>query len=326
MADRDLYRILGMARTATDAELRKAYRDLARKYHPDRNPGDDTAEEKFKDIAFAKDVLTSKRKKLLYDEFGEIGLREGFNAEAYRRYRNWQDRVPGGGGGINFEDLLNRREAQHGKGRVSWSSAFQDIMGSDVGDVMEALFGGAAASRSSRRKQDLISDISIDFSDAVRGTETELAYQVPGNPEPRKIRVRIPAGVKDGGRIRLRAQGVDGGDLVLKVEVRPHAHFRREGLDLHVELPVTVGEAYRGAKIEVPTPEGAVMLSVPRGIKSGAKLRLRKRGVRSRGRRQEVGDLIAHVQIRLPGAEHLEDAIDQLEAAYETSPRDGLEF
>lgn len=324
MAGRDLYAILGVPRSASEQEIRKAYRALARKHHPDRNPGNKEAEEKFKDAAYASEVLLNKDKRKLYDEFGEQGLREGFNADAYRQY---QQRASGGGAGGfpggfgGLEDLFGRMNNQGGGSRAGWGAAFQDFLGDEV----ETILGGRNR-RGQRRGRDLASELTIDFMDAVRGAERELTLSSPGSNESRTIKVRIPAGVRDGGRIRLRGQGEEGGDLVLHVHVSPHPHFRREDDNLLLSLPVTVGEAFRGAKVQVPTPDGPVTMQLPKGVKSGAKLRLKGRGVR-RGT-EAAGDLFAVIQIVLPGggdSSELDAAVSEIEKHYTESPRKDLE-
>jgi curved DNA-binding protein len=316
MTSRDLYEVLGVPRSATEQQIRKAYRDLARKNHPDRNPGNKQAEERFKEASYASEVLLNKEKRRLYDEFGEQGLREGFNPDAYRQYvRNAEARrAAGGGGGFgSLEDLLNQVGAARGGsggGRVNWGRGVEDLFGADVSEV----FGG----RQRARRRDVVSDVTISFMDAVRGGEHELSVQVAGSAEPRTMRVRVPPGARDGGRIRLRGQGVDGGDLVLRVHVTPHPFFRREGDDLHLELPVTVGEAFHGAKVQVPTPDGPVALRIPKGARGGRKLRLRGKGVRHG---ESVGDLIAQLQVVLPEAEGIAEAVDTIEKAYGESVR-----
>jgi curved DNA-binding protein len=332
MPERDLYKILGVSRSATAKEIRTAYRNLARKYHPDRNPGNKEAEEKFKDASYASEVLLNEEKRKLYDEFGEIGLREGFNADAYRQYARYGQ---GGGaagagnaGGAGFggggfsgggfgglEDLFEQIAGR--RGGASWSGSLEDLF-SGAG-------GGAAAGSKTReraKRPDVTAEVTIPFADAVRGAERELSFQFQGEA-PRTIKVRIPAGVRDGGRIRLREQGPNGADLVLDVHVQEHPFFRREGNDLLLDLPVTVGEAYRGARVQVPTPEGPVTLRVPPRVRGGAKLRLRGRGVRMGS---EVGDLIVQVQIVLPDADALDSAVDALEAAYKDPVRKDLSF
>lgn len=330
MKDQDFYALLGVARTASAEEIKKAYRKLARKYHPDRNPNNKQAEERFKDISHAADVLGDKEKRKLYDEFGSQGLREGFNAEAARAYQSWGGRGggpgghaggPGGGRVIDFEELLGRAaRGQAGRGGRPQPGGFggmEDLFGG----VMDGVFGRGGARQPAETKQDLASEIQVSFVEALRGVEKTLSYRIPGETSERTIQVRIPAGVADGGRVRLKRQGVDGGDLVLEVHVGSHPQFKRDGADLLLELPITVGEAYRGAKVSVPTLDGDVSLRVPPGTRSGAKLRLRGKGAPG-GKDKPAGDLIVQLMIRLPGeGDAAGELIDQLEALYEKPVR-----
>ena len=248
MTSRDLYEVLGVSRNATEQQIRKAYRELARKNHPDRNPGNKQAEERFKEASYASEVLLNKEKRRLYDEFGEQGLREGFNPDAYRQYVRSAEarRSAGAGGGFgSLEDLLNQVGATRGGvggggARVNWGRGIEDLFGGDVSDM----FGGA---RARNRRRDAVSDVTIPFMEAVKGGEKELSIQVAGDEAPRTIRARIPPGVRDGGRIRLRGQGFDGGDLVLRVHVTEHPFFRREGGGTNVLGGVIGGAADLGA-------------------------------------------------------------------------------
>jgi curved DNA-binding protein len=321
MAQRDLYETLGVPRTATSKEIRKAYRELARKFHPDRNQGNKQAEERFKEASYARDILLNDDKRKLYDEFGESGLREGFNADAYRQYRYAGERgaAAGGGGGFSgfggLEDLFNQAGGRGG----TWSGSLDDLFGRGGA---ETTFGGGKARKGRPRGRDVTSEVTIGFADAIRGAERELLLQMPGE-EPRSIKVRIPPGVADGGRVRLRGQGQEGGDLVLQIHVEAHPFFKREGLDLLLELPITVGEAYNGARIPVPTPEGSVTLRVPAKVRGGSRLRLRERGVRQGTR---TGDLIVQLQIVLPDSDEIAPTIAALETAYKESPRKDITF
>lgn len=326
MAERDFYKVLGVPRTASESEIRKAYRALARKYHPDKNPGNAQAEEKFKAVAHASDVLLNKKKRELYDEFGEVGLKEGFNADAFRQYRRGGAGFGGVGGvgGVggrevtDFEDLLNGLRGARTSGPPGAPpggfGGFQDFMG---GEAVQELFrrGGKRS-----RAADVISEITLGFVEAMRGGEREIQLAIPGEPAPRLLKVRIPPGVKDGGQIRLRGQGIEGGDAVLKIRVSEHELFRRDGDDLQLNLPVTVGEAYFGAKVTVPTLDGEVSLTVPKGAKSGSKLRLRGKGV---PKADGAGDLIVQIMVRLPesGGEETEKLIRDLETKYEGNVR-----
>lgn len=322
MAERDFYKVLGVPRTASESDIRKAYKTLARKYHPDKNPGNAAAEEKFKDVAHARDVLLNKKKRQLYDEFGELGLKEGFNPDAFRQYRGAGE---GAGGGFrdlsDLEDLLGGlRGAGFGRSGSPFSG-FQDFMG---GETVQELFRGRRGSVKVP-KQELMSEVTLAFAEALRGGEREILLAIPGEEEPRALRVRFPAGVKDGGQIRLREQGIEGGDVVLKIHVEEHPFLRREGDDLHLILPITVGEAYRGAKVSVPTLDGEVSLTVPKGSKSGAKLRLRGKGV---PKPSGAGDLIVTLQIRLPeGSDpELDQAIERIESSYGENVRSSIKI
>ena len=322
MAERDFYKILGVPRTASESDIRKAYKTLARKYHPDKNPGNAAAEEKFKDVAHARDVLLNKKKRQLYDEFGELGLKEGFNPDAFRQYRGGGEGAPGGFRDLSdLEDLLGGlRGAGFGRSGGPFSG-FQDFMG---GETVQELFRGRRGNVKVP-KQELMSEVTLGFSEALRGGEREILLAIPGEKEPRNLRVRFPAGVKDGGQIRLREQGIDGGDVVLKIHVEEHPFLRREGDDLHLILPITVGEAYRGAKVGVPTLDGEVSLTLPKGSKSGAKLRLRGKGV---PKPNGGGDLIVTLQLRLPEGSNaeLDQAIDRIESSYAENVRGGIKI
>ncbi len=324
MAERDLYGILGVPRDVTPDALKKAYRARAKDLHPDRNPGDKRSEERFKDVTYAYDILSDASKRALFDEFGEAGVREGFDANAARQMRAYQQSAGSG----------------RGRGGGSLEDIFGSIGGAGPGGFsfdLEDLLGGRSGSRRARRPtrgSDLESEITVTFTDALRGTEQALTFRMPGSDAPVTVRARIPAGVAEGNKVRLRGQGAPGaggglsGDIVLTVHVEPHEFFRREGDDLHVTLPITVGEGLRGAKVRVPTLDGDVQLRIPPRTQGGATLRLRGKGAPARGGEHgsERGDLYAHVQIRLPEGElpELDAALDALEAAYGGDVRERL--
>jgi curved DNA-binding protein len=312
MADRDFYKILGVSREANPQELKKAYRQLAKELHPDRNPDDKEAEERFKDVSAAYSVVSDAEKRKLYDEFGEMGLRDGFDPEAYQA----ATRGAGGFGGFDFGDIFG------GGGQ-----------GGHVEFNLEDLFGGRGPSRGAyvrapQRGADIHSEVAIDFREAVLGCMRELSLRSAEGE--RTLKVRVPAGVRNDGKIRLRGQGGLGayggpaGDLVMKIKVRKHPHFSMRGKQLHVRVPVTPLEAYAGAKVTVPTPEGSVQLSIPAGSQNGSKLRLRGKGIQRKGKPQ--GDLIAHLEIILPQghSEEVEEALETVQEAFEGDPREGL--
>jgi curved DNA-binding protein len=323
---RDFYSILGLSRSATPDEIKKSYRKLASKLHPDKNPGNKTAESQFKEVNRAYEVLGDPKKRGLYDEFGEEALREGFDADRVRQYKAWakQQGAGGGGGGanvpFNIEDLFRGAGAQGGT---------VDFGGGGVGDIFGDLFSGRQRrKRGPTRGADQESEITIDFPAAVRGGMFSLRTSDSAEP----ITVRIPPGADEGSKLRLAGQGAPGsnggarGDLLLNIHVRPHPFFRREKNDLHLDLPITPAEAYSGAKVKVPTPDGAVTLKVPPHTQSGQVARLKGKGVvRKNG---PPGDLYVHFQIQLPTSEEPEvkDAIDRLQAAFPEDPRGHIEF
>jgi curved DNA-binding protein len=316
MADRDFYKILGVSRNARPEEIKKAYRRLAKELHPDRNPNDKKAEERFKEVSNAYAVLSDAEKRSLYDRFGEMGLREGFDPEAY-------EAAAQGFGGFDIGEIFGR--ASRGGGGRGGQFEFN----------LEDLFGGVGprprgGRRAPTRGADLESEVTVDFRDAVLGCMTELS--IASAEGERTLKVRIPSGVATDGKIRLRGQGAPGvhggpaGDLVLKVRVRKHPYFSVKGRQLHIRVPVTPLEAYRGAKVGVPTPEGQVQLSIPPGSQNGAKLRLRGKGIEQKGKGR--GDLIAHLEIVLPKvrSEAVEEALKTLQEAFDEDPRQGLEL
>ena len=371
MATRDLYEELGVKRAATPDEIKKAYRKLARKFHPDVNPGNREAEDRFKRVSFANDVLTDDAKRKAYDEFGDAGLQAGFDAERAREYKRAQESMGGFG-----------RGGSEGGGRYS---SFEDIFGD--------LFGGRGSGGTpAEQGPDVETNLTVDLLDAVRGTTATVALtkpdqcavchgtggqgplvtcpecggrgqikmgsgpmsfgrrcprcngagRIPSQPCPacqgrgiteklEKLNVKIPAGVDDGSRIRLAGKGGAGrggappGDLYIVIEVRPHPRLERREQDLYLSIPVTVGEAYLGATIDVPTPDGTVKLKVPPGSQSGAKLRLRKKGVPAM-KGGERGDLYVVLLVQVPreDGDRVREAVQVIESAYPESPRAGL--
>ena len=312
---RDLYKVLGVARDVDADALKKAYRKLARRHHPDVNPGDKAYEDKFKEISEAYDVLSDAAKRRNYDEFGEVSLQGGFDAEQARRAREAFGARFGGGaeGGPQF-----------GGGEPFEFGDLDDLLG-------RFGFGGRGGGgrAASLRGSDLQAQLELDFLEAAKGGEKRLTLQLAGEDgrlRSQTLTVRIPPGVADGGRIRLRGKGAPGlgggppGDLWATVRVRPHPVFRREGRNLIVDVPLTIVEAIRGAKIEVPTLEGRATLTVPPGTDSGQKLRLRGKGIAAPGG-GVLGDLYVVVQIRVP--KQLDaDALEKLDALAGAGPED----
>ncbi len=285
---KDPYAILGVARDADEGTIRKAYRKLARELHPDVNPGNPAAEERFKAVSEAYSVLSDPDKRKAYDEFGEISFQPGFDAAEARRAR---DAFGGGFGG--FQDF---------GGAEAGPAAFEDLLSN--------LFGRAGPSRGPRQRRgaDLEARVELDFLDAARGCEQRFQVTRPtrdGSQRTESVTVRIPPGVADGGQIRLRGKGGEGpgggppGDLIARISVRPHPLFRREGRDILLEVPLTIAEATLGTKVEVPSLHGRVTVTVPPGTDSGAKLRMRGKGVPDPGGGR-AGDFFVVVKICVP--------------------------
>jgi curved DNA-binding protein len=324
---RDFYSVLGLSRSATPDEIKKSFRKLASKLHPDKNPGSKTAEAQFKEVNRAYEVLSDPKKRSLYDEFGEDALREGFDADRMRQYKAWSNQQGAGGGGggagapFNMEDLFRGAGGQGGS---------VDFSGGGMGDIFGDLFGARSRRRRGgpMRGADQESEITIDFPAAVRGGMFSLRTSESAEP----ITVRIPPGADEGSKLRLAGQGAPGsnggsrGDLLLNIHVRPHPFFRRERNDLHLDLPITPAEAYAGAKVKVPTPDGAVTLKVPPHTQSGQVARLKGKGVAKKN--DAPGDLYVHFQIQLPTSEEpdVKHAIDKLESAFPEDPRANIEF
>jgi molecular chaperone DnaJ len=374
MPDQSLYDVLGVARTASADEIRKAYRKLARKHHPDVNPGNKQAEEQFKKISAAYEVLSDEKKRKSYDEFGEDSLRGGFDPDKARAYQQW----------------AGSRARTTGEGPSPFGGA--DF---DLGSIFGDLFGGGAATR--RRGPsggpDLHASVEIDLAQAIAGAELHVRLPIekacpvchgsgaePGSKPQRcpdckgsgqvqavrgpmrimqacarcggsgqiqaeckrcdgagtiveetPITVRIPPGADEGSRLRVPGRGAPGfgggppGDLVIETHVKPHPFFRREGLDLHLKLPVTLSEAIAGAAVEVPTPHGAVRLKVPPRSQSGATLRLKEKGV---PRGKDKGDLYVELDVRLPDREdaRLAEAARAADSAYSRPVREGIKL
>ncbi|HLT76891.1 MAG TPA: J domain-containing protein [Ferrovibrio sp.] len=294
---RDPYDVLGVARGASQEELRKAYRRLAKELHPDRNPGNAKATERFKEVSAAYDILGDPEKRAKFDR-GEIDAAGQPRAQGFRGGYH-----PGGGAGAGgFRGGFGGARGPFGYG------------GFDPGagdDIFDEIFGqmrrgrpGAGARRTSmpQRGADRRFSLKIAFMDAARGTKRRLTM-----PDGKQLDVTIPAGLADGQQIRLRHQGDPGinggeaGDALIEVSVEPHAFFTRQNDDVHLELPVTLDEAVLGAKIAVPTIDGMVAVTVPKGASSGTTLRLKGRGFPLKGGASgQRGDQYVKLKIVLP--------------------------
>jgi curved DNA-binding protein len=296
-----LYDTLGVAKTASADDIRKAYRKLARKHHPDVNPGDTASETAFKKVSAAYEVLSDDKKRKAYDEFGDDSLKGGFDPDKARDYARWQ----------------NTRQQR--------DSRFTDHQGPVDFDFSE-LFGGGGRGRGRTgpmRGGDVEAEVEIDLRQAIEGTE--LNADLPGHGN---VRVRIPKGADTGSVLRVPGKGAPGrnggppGDLLITTVLRPHPLLRRDGLDLYLSLPVTIDEAYNGASVDVPTFEGPVVLKIPPRSQQRAKLRLRGKGV---PREDERGDMIIELDVRMPDRadDALAAALRDASAAYSHPVRQG---
>lgn len=319
--EEDYYEVLGVARGASQADIQKAYRDAMRKYHPDVNP-DKSAKKKTQQVQRAYEVLNDPPKRELYDRYGS-SFENMAGAGAGPQARG----APGGGGGAaGFEDF-------------DFSQFFGERYGADPMGGFADIFsqvrrgGGEGEGRSRRGRAtakgtDTRAELEIPFQTAVAGGEAEFALQRDGKTET--IRVKIPPGVDEGKEIRLRGQGEEGrggrGDLLLRLRIAPHPWYARRGKNLYVKLPIGLGEAAAGAKVDVPTPYGTVALRVPPGTTSGAKLRIKGHGVRPRD--TDAGDLFAEVQIVLPKDLDAESRaqLEEIDRKHPTEPRRELRW
>ncbi len=325
MPGKDYYSVLGVKRDAKTEEIKKAYRKLARKYHPDVNPNDKAAEDKFKEITQAHDVLADEEKRRTYDEFGAEGLHAGFDAEQARRYAQWQ-RTGGfgrrGGGANVYTDIFYGQDPAQG-------ASFEDFF--------SQMFRGGdrATSRGPVEGGDVESSLEVDFLTAVKGGTRRVTLQTmsPGGARSgtETIDVKIPSGVDHGSRIRLAGKGEPGlnggpnGDLYVTIHVLPHEFFQRDGDSIRLELPVTILEAMTGAVISVPTPDGSVQLKVPPGTKAGQVLRLKGKGVCNL-RTKACRDMFVKIVVQVPGTADPEaiKAAEILETHYREDVRKSI--
>src|SRR5262245_13281267 len=297
---RDPYEVLGVSRDASDDAIKKAYRKLARDYHPDRNPGDKQAETKFKEIQDAYDVLGDAKKKAQYDRFGFEGAHAGG--------------ADGSGGGFHWGFPGSGSAGMHVDPAQAEEILSQFLGGGGAPDMAD-LFGRRARGGLDHGQEaaPAESEITVPFLTAAQGGV--ISVRIDG----REVDVKIPAGIAEGKSLRLQGQGPGGADLHLKIRIAPHPHFQRDGNDVILETPITLAEAALGAKVDVPTLDGAKLsVKIPPGTSSGARLRLRGKGIAG-------GDQYVQVRIVVPAAsdERDRELIEEFGRRHPQHPRVG---
>jgi DnaJ-class molecular chaperone len=304
----DYYETLGVARGASADDIQKAYRKLARKYHPDLNPDDKAAQKKFKEVQQAYDVLSDEKKRKMYDQFGPAFEQFGSGGPGGAGPQ-WSGQVPPGFEGFEFTGSWPGGSGRGGGAGGQIPPDLEEMLRQFTGGGGGFDFGGGATTRRRGRRRpaepgaDVRHEVEVPFRTAVSGGEVSLRIH-RGSQRAETIGVKIPAGIDDGQTIRLRGQGEasrdDGppGDLLVTVRIAPHPSFRRDGLDLVVRVPVTLAEAALGGKVDVPTPHGTIALKVPPGTSSGTRLRAKGQGVHKLDGR--TGDLYAEILIAIP--------------------------
>jgi DnaJ-class molecular chaperone len=342
---RDYYDVLAISKSASPDEIKKAYRKLARKYHPDTNKNDPSAEAKFKEVQEAYDVLSDTKKRTNYDQFGHAGVDSAHAADAAAAAAaagrgaggfRYHTQTPGGAtvdfGEVDLNDLFESFLGGQGRGARGRNGAGTGGAGAGTGGRSPFGFGRQPAPTQEQTGDDITYPVTITFEQAMRGTSVEVRLNTPDRSIDETITVKVPPGVDEGSKVRVRGKGQPGpsgrGDLLIVTHVTPHAYFKREGNDILLDLPLSAAEAAAGTVVSVPTLDGRVELRVPPGIASGKRLRIREKGVpapasQSDGKR---GDQYCRILIQLPT--DLTDAEKQqlvaMEQSHSFNPRKDL--
>jgi len=289
MEYKDYYKILGVDRNAEEKEIKKTYRKLARQYHPDVNPGDKAAEEHFKDINEAYEVLSDPEKRGKYDQLGsswQQWQRTGRDPSGFD-WNQWSSGAqPGGGVRVEYRDLGDLGDLFRGR---------------DFSDFFQSVFGGMGAPQARpRRGQDYTQAVEITLEEAFQGTSRMI------QKDGRRLEVKIPPGVRTGSKVRVAGEGSPGmargasGDLYLEVTILPHSVFEREGDNLRCEVPVSLYTAVLGGEVKVPTLSGDVLLKIPSGTQGGRTFRLQGKGMPNLRHPKKRGDLYARLRVQIP--------------------------
>jgi curved DNA-binding protein len=301
-ANDDYYKLLGVSKNATETEVKKAYRKLALQHHPDRNPGDKGAEEKFKKINEAYAVLSDKEKRAQYDRFGSAGFHQRFSQEDIFRGFDVGDLFKDAGFGS--EDIFSRLFGGGGRRGPGYGPGFGGRARSGQVNIEDLFGGGRGFGQEAYAPQgrDLAMDITVDFMEAVNGCEKKIAYITDGKKN--EVTVKIPRGISTGQKLRLSGKGERGtsqipGDLYVTIQVNEHPLFKREGNDIIVEHEIKLSEAILGTTIEVPTLNGTKKIKVPPGIQSQTKMRLKGCGIHQ-FKGAEQGDEYVKIIVLIP--------------------------
>jgi len=329
---KNYYAVLGIKKTATPDDVRKAFRKLARKYHPDVNPGDKRSEEKFKELSEANEVLSEPKKRKIYDQLGFYS--DNIDAKTAQAYADsgasgGNANPYGGSGQGNQNANFDFRDFDFGAAQQ------QGGRGGSFRDIFSGMFGGGMAQEPANATgSDAEYTVQVPFWESIRGGEMKLNIQRPsamGRMTPEPVSFRIKPGTRDGQRIRLAAKGNPGrggppGDLYIIVHIAEHPIFHRDADDISVTLPILPWEAALGAKVEVPTIDGRTMLRIPPGTQSGQRLRMREKGVPSATRPGVIGDQIVEIRIVVPEIPNVEakELWQKLEKMHPEDPRKEL--
>jgi molecular chaperone DnaJ len=303
MSKRDFYEVLGVARGASDDDVKKAYRKLAMKYHPDRNKGRKDAETRFKEAKEAYEILSDKEKRAAYDRFGHAGVDPSMAAGAGAG-------AGAGGAGFDFNEMFRQARSQRGGGAGAGGAPGGGFEGfhfeGDPSEIFEGLFGGGTRRAASRPRKgaDLTYLMNISLEQSAKGFETMIS--VPADDgSTRTLEVKIPAGIRDGQKVRIAGQGHAGangappGDVLVQIAIDAHPRFEREGDDLVTRVTISQPKAALGGEIDVATLDGHVAMTLPPGTQPGRRFRLRGKGIRGM-KSGEPGDLYVQVQVETP--------------------------